>query len=224
MVVDDGLAAALAAATFRDVPLDPGQRAGLLTHPYLLSAFAYTATSSPIHRGVFLSRSELGRSLKQPPEAVAPLAPDLHPQLTTRERVALQTNAESCRSCHSLINPLGFALEAFDATGRLRREEQSRPIDDSGAYVSRAGEEIRFRGARELARFLTTTTETGDAFVEQLYHYLAKQPYRAAAEPEQRRLREQFAAENYNIRSLAAAIAASFASSPPSPTVPVPVP
>lgn len=207
----DGLAEALAAATFRDVPLDPGQRAGLLTHPYLLSAFAYTSTSSPIHRGVFLSRSLLGRSLKQPPEAVAPLSPDLHPQLTTRERVALQTSSESCRSCHSLINPLGFTLEAFDATGRLRRAEKGRPIDDSGAYITREGEEIQFRGARELARFLTTTTETRDAFVEQLYHYLVKQPYRAAAEPEQRRLRERFAADNYSIRSLAATIAASYA-------------
>ena len=207
----DGLAEALAAATFRDVPLDPGQRAGLLTHPYLLSAFAYTATSSPIHRGVFLSRSLLGRSLKQPPEAVAPLSPDLHPQLTTRERVALQTGSESCRSCHNLINPLGFTLEAFDATGRLRREEKGRPIDDSGMYFSRDGEEIRFRGARELARFLTTTTETRDAFVEQLYHYWVKQPYRAAAEPEQRRLRERFAAENFSIRSLVATIAASYA-------------
>lgn len=207
----DGLAEALAAATFRDVALDPGQRAGLLTHPYLLSAFAYTSTSSPIHRGVFLSRSLLGRSLKQPPEAVAPLSPDLHPQLTTRERVALQTSSESCRSCHSLINPLGFTLEAFDATGRLRRVEKGRPIDDSGAYITREGAEIQFRGARELARFLTTTTETRDAFVEQLYHYLVKQPYRAAAEPEQRRLRERFAADNYSIRSLAATIAASYA-------------
>jgi mono/diheme cytochrome c family protein len=212
----DGLAEALASASFRDVPLDPGQRAGLLTHPYLLSAFAYTATSSPIHRGVFLSRSLLGRSLKQPPEAVAPLSPDLHPQLTTRERVALQTNAESCRSCHNLINPLGFTLEAFDAAGRLRREEKGRPIDDSGTYFTREGEEIRFRGARELARFLTTTTETRDAFVEQLYHYLVKQPYRAAAEPEQRRLRELFATENHNMRGLAAAIAVSYACSPAS--------
>ena len=60
---------------------------GVLTHPYLMATFAYTATSSPIHRGVFLARSVLGRSLRPPPEAVAPLAADLHPDLTTRERV-----------------------------------------------------------------------------------------------------------------------------------------
>ena len=62
-------------ATFRKVALDPSERAGVLTHPYLLSNFAYTSTSSPIHRGVFLSRSVLGRALKPPPEAVAPAGP-----------------------------------------------------------------------------------------------------------------------------------------------------
>ena len=63
----------------------------MLTHPYLMASFAYTATSSPIHRGVFLARSVLGRSLRPPPEAVHAAAADLHPDLTTRERVALQT-------------------------------------------------------------------------------------------------------------------------------------
>ena len=57
---------------------------GVLTHPYLMASFAYTATSSPIHRGVFIARSVLGRVLRPPPEAVAPLAADLHPDLTTR--------------------------------------------------------------------------------------------------------------------------------------------
>ena len=61
----------------------------MLTHPYLMATFAYTATSSPIHRGVFLARSVLGRSLRPPPEAFAPLPADLHPPLTTRERVRL---------------------------------------------------------------------------------------------------------------------------------------
>ena len=48
-------------APFQKVSLEPKERAGVLTHPYLLSVFAYTAASSPIHRGVFVSRSVLGR-------------------------------------------------------------------------------------------------------------------------------------------------------------------
>ena len=96
-----------------------------------MASFAYTATSSPIHRGVFLARSVLGRSLRPPPEAVAPLPPDLHADLTTRERVTLQTKPEACQSCHGMINPLGFTLEHFDAVGRYprarRRASRSTP-------------------------------------------------------------------------------------------------
>src|SRR5262249_39067563 len=120
-------------APFRKVDRAPGDRSGILTHPYLMSSFAYTASSSPIHRGVFLSRSVLGRPLRPPPEAVAPLAAALHPDLTTRQRVELQTRPESCQSCHAMINQLGFALEHYDAIGRYREKEKGRPVDATGA-------------------------------------------------------------------------------------------
>ena len=126
-------------APFQKVTPEPGKRAGVLSHPYLMASFAYTATSSPIHRGVFLARSVLGRTLRPPPDAFTPLAPDLHPDLTTRDRVALQTSPESCLSCHSMINPLGFALENFDAVGRHRAEEKGKPVDATGSYQSPYG-------------------------------------------------------------------------------------
>ncbi|MFY8057995.1 MAG: DUF1592 domain-containing protein, partial [Planctomycetaceae bacterium] len=99
------------------VPLsfEPERRAGVISHPLLLSGLAYMDTSSPIHRGVFLTRSVLGRGIKPPPVAVAPTAPELAPELTTRERVAVQTSPELCASCHRMINSAGFALENFDA-------------------------------------------------------------------------------------------------------------
>ena len=102
-----------------------------------MAAFAYTATSSPIHRGVFLSRGVLGRTLPAPPAAVAPLAPDLHAGLTTRERVALQTSPKSCQMCHAMINSLGYTLENFDAVGRFRKDEKGKPIDATGTYQTR---------------------------------------------------------------------------------------
>lgn len=194
-------------AGFQRVRLDDGQRAGVLSHPYLLAGFAYTATSSPIHRGVFISRSLLGRTLRPPPEAVAPLAADLHPDLTTRERVALQTKPETCNACHSMINPLGFALESFDATGRLRKEERGRPIDASGTYVTRQGDQVKFAGVQQLAAFLSASPETRDAFVEQLYHFLRKQPFRAEDLQSQEKLRQLFAENQYSVRKLALALA-----------------
>ena len=81
---------------------------------------------------------------------LAPLAPDLHADLTTRERVALQTKAEACMSCHNMINPLGFTLEHFDVLGRYRDNEKDKPIDAVGSYVTRSGQEAKFTGAREL--------------------------------------------------------------------------
>ena len=189
-------------APFQQVSFAPGERAGVLTHPYLLATFAYTATSSPIHRGVFLARSVLGRSLRPPPEAAAPLPPDLHPNLTTRERIMLQTRPTSCTTCHSMINPLGFPLENFDAVGRYRDEERGRTIDATGAYQTREGDTVSFTGARELAEFLAGSEETHDAFVEQLFHYMVKQPIRAFGPETLTNLRRSFVENGYNIRKL----------------------
>ena len=62
-----------------------------------MAAFAHTAASSPIHRGVFIARGVLGVALRPPPMAIAPLSPDLQPTLTTRERVEIQTRPEACQ-------------------------------------------------------------------------------------------------------------------------------
>lgn len=201
--------------TFTRSPLDGTKRAGILTHPYLLSSFAYTGESSPIHRGVFISRSLLGRALRPPPEAVSPLAADVHADLTTRERVALQTQSESCMSCHAMINPLGFTLESFDAVGKFREMEKGKPVNPRGSYLTRTGETREFADVRDLANFLATSDETHTAFVEQMFHYMVKQPIRAYGEDQTAQLREKFQTNNFNIRKLTAEIAASSALPPP---------
>ena len=170
-------------APFRPVRLDDGRRAGVVTHPYLMSMLAHADESSPIHRGVFLARNVLGNVLKPPQEAIAPLAPDTHPDLTTRQRVTLQTEAVACQTCHTMINPLGFALEEFDAVGRYRagerRGDEVRPIDATGSYQPREGPEATFRGGRELAAYLVESPDAREAFVQQLFHALVRQPVRA---------------------------------------------
>ena len=198
-------------APFQKVALDAEHRAGVLSHPYLMAGFAYAQSSSPIHRGVFIARSVLGRSLRPPPEAVAPLAPDLHASLTTRERVALQTKAESCQSCHAMVNPLGFTLEHFDAVGRFRKDEQGKPIDASGIYRTRKGQTVEFDGVRGLATYLADSEETHTAFVQQLFHHLVKQPVRAFGSDKLANLRQSFAQNQFHIRKLAVEIIATSA-------------
>lgn len=189
-------------APFQKVDVDPRERAGVLSHPFLMTGFAYHSTSSPIHRGVFVARSLLGRSLRPPPEAVSPLAPDLHPSLTTRERVLLQTKPVACQTCHAMINPLGFSLENYDALGRFRAEEKGRAIDAAGYYNTQAGKQVSFNGVREMATFLAASEEVHAAFVEQLFHYLVKQPIRAYGPDRLTQLRKNFAENNYSIRKL----------------------
>jgi hypothetical protein len=193
-------------AAFRRVRLDDGRRAGVLSHPYMASVLSYAAATSPIHRGVFLARSVMGNVLKPPQEAVAPLAPDLHPDLSTRERVALQTSSVACQTCHTMINPLGFALEEFDAIGRYRTAESrgtmEKPIDASGSYLPREGQQTTFRGARELAATIATSRDAQEAFVQQLFHALVKQPVRAWGPDTLEPLRQRFVANNCDIRRL----------------------
>ena len=186
---------------WRKVPF-ADEAGGVLTHPLLLAGRAYRDASSPIHRGVFLARSVLGRRLKPPPVAVAPLAAELNPDLTTRERVALQTKPAACANCHSLINPLGFALEAFDAAGRFRTTERNKPIDASGWYEPVEGKRAEFNGPRELAVFLAQSRETREAVVGQLFHELVKQPMLAFDGQLPEQLTKRFEQADCDVRRL----------------------
>jgi hypothetical protein len=198
----------------------------VLTHPLLLSGLAYTDVGSPIHRGVLISRNILGRALKPPPEAVTPLAADLHPSLTTRERVTLQTKAQACAACHTMINSLGFALENYDAVGRFRSEEKGKTIDPSGRYRNRDDKTVEFRGARELAKFLADSPETHEAVVEQMFQYYTKQPILAYGLERPAELRKAFEDRKLNLRSLAVeiALAASRKVLPPASLTSTPAP
>jgi mono/diheme cytochrome c family protein len=198
-------------AEFRKVKLDAGKRAGVLTHPYLMTAFAYSDHSSPIHRGVFVAKGLLGTGLKPPQEAFSPLSADLHPTLTTRERVALQTKGANCQTCHAVVNPLGFPLEAFDAIGKYREKDNNKPVDLTGEYLTRTGEKKTFNGAVELAKFLADSPEAHTAFTEQLFHHLIQQPVNAYGSKRVEELRDTFAKNGYNIKKLAAEIAVSAA-------------
>lgn len=205
-------------AAFQPIRFESDRRAGVLTHPFLLSGFAYTKTSSPIHRGVFISRSVLGRGVKPPPVAVAPTAPELAPELTTRERVTVQTSPEMCANCHGLINSLGFALENFDSVGRYRTEEKGRPVDASGDYLQRNGEFVRFTGARELAEFLARSEEVRRSFVRQLFHHMVQQPALAWHPETLNELSAFLESHNHNMKHLMVEIACRAARRPVTPT------
>lgn len=187
---------------FVKVKVDPDERAGILSHPYLMTGLAYHKDSSPIHRGVFVGQRLLGRQLRQPPEAVEPLTEEFNPKMTTRQRVEHQTKDAACMNCHRVINPLGFSLENFDAVGRFRTQEKQKTIDAATIYQTPDGVSIPLAGARDLANFLAHDKTAQRSFVIHVFQYFAKQPVAAYGEQRLEQMHEKFVATDFNIRQL----------------------
>jgi len=192
---------------FVKVTPDTGQRSGVLTHPYLLAALSYQKQSSPIHRGVFLTRNIVGRTLRPPPMAQTFNDSTFSPNLTMREKVSELTRPQNCQMCHSVINPLGFSLEHYDAVGRFRTRENDRPIDATSDYTTDDGQVVRLAGARDVAQFALSNEQALDGFIQQLFHQVLKQPMLAYGTDIKSQLRRSFVASEFNLQNLLVEIA-----------------
>jgi hypothetical protein len=202
---------------FSKISLPPEQRAGVFTHPYLLASLAYYKSSSPIHRGVFVTRNVLGRFLKPPPMAIEFMDDRFDPTLTMREKVTQLTGKPTCMACHEMINPLGFSLENFDATGRWRLQDSGKPVDPRGEYTTTTGEVVQLAGPRDLANHAAASPEASLGFVRQLFQHTVKQAPDAYGTGTLNRLHGEFTADQHHLRRLLLRIAATAAlhESPP---------
>lgn len=196
---------------FHPIRFPAERRSGVLTHPYLLSALAYHNNTSPIHRGVFVTRNVVGRTLKSPPIAVAFKDDEFAPDLTMREKITQLTQDAACVSCHSVINPLGFALENYDAIGRYRLQDNHKPIDSVSLYMAEDGTTVQVKNARDIAQYAVGTPAASQAFVRQLFRYVTKQTPLAYGLDTTERLSQDFVADEYNIQDLIVRIAVTFA-------------
>ena len=187
---------------FIRVNFSESKRSGILTHPYILSQFSYPYNSSPIHRGVFLTRHMLGRTLKPPPEAVSFENQTLDPSLSMREKVAHVTRASNCMSCHEIINSLGFSLENYDAIGRWRSSDKDKKIDASSSYETSSGKMINLNGSRSLAEFIANDSKSQKAFIKSMFEYMIKQPIQAYGQKTMEYLFNGFRESGYNCREL----------------------
>jgi hypothetical protein len=189
-------------AEFQKISFDPKERVGVVTHPLVLTTFAYHKSTSPIHRGVFLTRKVMGRSLRPPPQAIEFLDGRFDPTLTMREKVAELTSSRACMSCHSIINPLGFSLEHFDAVGRWRTMDNQKLVDAASDYPLSDGESIRLTGARDVAEHAAASEEAHRGFIRQVFHQFIKQSPAAYGPDTLENLRKDFAASDYNVQKL----------------------
>ena len=150
---------------FRRVALSDDRRAGLLGHASILTVTSFPNRTSPVVRGKWLLENMLG----MPPPAPPPDVPELpeneqgEAPRTIRERLEQHRRNPVCASCHATMDPLGFALEPFDAIGRWRTTEDGQPVDARGALID--GTEIDGPGGLRgmlVARqpeFIRTVTE-----------------------------------------------------------------
>ena len=192
---------------FQPVKMDADQRAGVLTHPYLLATFSYTKSTSPIHRGVFVTRNILGRMLKPPPMAIAFMDDKFDPSFTMREKVTELTSKPACMSCHVTINPLGFSFERFDAVGRVRATDNKKPVDPVSEYVAADGSVLKLTGARDVGVHAAESQAGQAGFVRNLFHSLVKQPPAAYSPELVGQLTDKFRADGFHVRNLAVEVA-----------------
>lgn len=191
---------------FQPVKFDPAQRAGVLTHPYLLARLSHHNITSPIHRGVFLTRNVLGGFLKPPPEAIAFDDHKFDPGMTMREKVAEMTRNASCMTCHETINPLGFSLENFDPVGRFRTLDGDKPINPVSEFLTTEGETLRLAGPRDVAAHAVKSDAAREGFIRQVFQYTIKQNPAVYGHETIHKLDATFTASGHNVRNLLAEI------------------
>jgi hypothetical protein len=116
---------------FRRVEVNDGIRGGLLGQGSILTGTSYPTRTSPVLRGKWILEALLGSPPPPPPPDVPalPEAGEGGKVLSVRERLSEHRKNPACASCHVRMDPLGFALENFDATGRWRTVETNGPSD-----------------------------------------------------------------------------------------------
>ncbi len=136
-----------------ELPADSA-RGGVLTMGSVLTVTSNPTRTSPVKRGKWILENILGAPPAPPPPDI-PALEDAKPKgqeksLTQRELLALHREDPKCASCHERMDPLGLAMEGFNAFGRVRTLDSGQPIDPSGEMAT--GE--KFKGVRDLKQAL----------------------------------------------------------------------
>ena len=150
---------------FRRVPVTEPARRGLLGQGSILTVTSHVDRTSPVVRGKWVLDNLMGAPPPPPPPNVPPLKEqkdELRPK-SMRERMEQHRNNPVCASCHKMMDPIGFALENFDAVGAWRARDGRAGIDSSGQFVdgTMIDGPVALRNAvlKRPDNFVTTLTE-----------------------------------------------------------------
>ena len=191
------------------LPADSPRR-GILGHGSVLTVTSHAIRTSPVVRGKWLLTTILGTPPPDPPPDVPALGEERTQAKvdTMRQRMAHHRANPACSSCHSLIDPMGFALEHFDATGKFRTVDESfNLIDATGSLPDGTAfngvAELRAGLVRRPERFVTT-------FVERLLTYALGRGLEYYDMPSVRRIVRDSAPEGYRLQTILLEIARSY--------------
>ncbi|MBW8743576.1 MAG: DUF1592 domain-containing protein [Sphingomonas sp.] len=193
---------------FRRVALDPAShRGGLLGQASILTVTSYGNRTSVVKRGKWILDNMLAAPPPPPPPDV-PALQETHDGrlLTAREQLELHRKSPACASCHMKMDPLGFALENFDAIGAFRKLDAGRPIDASATMPDGTA----FAGITGLQQILMARKdEFASAFTQRLMTYALSRGVVAQDMPAVRTIMRAAAADNYHVQTIIRGIATS---------------
>jgi hypothetical protein len=191
---------------FRRVSLSDPNRMGLLGQGSILTVTSYPSRTSVVQRGKWVLENLLGTPPPPPPPDVPafPSAGKNGKPLSTREAMNLHHSNAVCASCHARMEPIGFALENYDAIGRWRTEDAGSTIDASGKLPDGS----QFNGPEQLSKLLATKYR--DDFVstttEKLLIYALGRGLEYYDNPAVRSITRRAAKDNYTMSALITAI------------------
>ena len=193
---------------FRRVPVREEARKGLLGQGSILALTSHAERTSPVVRGKWILENLLGLQVTPPPANVPPLKEkqDGDNPRTMREQMAEHRANAVCAACHKTLDPIGFALENFDAVGAWRAVEAGEPIDASGELADGA----KVNGVVELRQALMSRPENFVTTVtEKLLIYALGRGLDTRDMPQVRAILHNAARDNYRFSSLILGIARS---------------
>ncbi len=151
---------------FQRVERDPARRLGLLSHASVLTSTTPGSRNNPVVRGKFIFEEILCGHVPSPPVGLNVKEPPADPTRTTRERFTAHREMEPCKSCHVMLDPIGFGLENFDGVGLWRDTENSKPVDASGELPQSVDIAGAFVGPAELAKKIAGSQDAQRCFAD----------------------------------------------------------
>lgn len=201
---------------FQRVALGPGDhRGGLLAMGAVLGLTSDGTRHRPVHRGVWISETILGRTPPPPPANVPAIEPNppQSPKASLREKLEAHRNDANCAACHAAIDPLGLAWDNYDAIGQWRTREKvaagtgdDPEIDPSGTLPDGRP----FRDAGEFKRHLLEDRDVvARAFIEHVCTYALRRVLTIDDRDDISAIAAEAKKTDYRVRDLIRAVALS---------------